>query len=79
MVWRIIGIIVLGLITWIYTKNVEVTTIVTVLFHSIRFCLYYLHERVWDGIEWGLLKKSELNPKEQEIITERLKKLGYIE
>jgi uncharacterized membrane protein len=79
LLWRIIGIFVLGLITWTYTKNIEVTTMVTLLFHAINFTLYYLHERLWDKIGWGLLKKSDLSEKEQENVIERLRKLGYLE
>ncbi len=76
---RIVGIIVLGLITWLYTKNVETTTIVTGLFHSIKFTLDYVHERAWERIDWGLLRKTDLNEEDQEKMMNRLRKLGYLE
>jgi uncharacterized membrane protein len=79
IVWRLLGIAILGVITWTYTKNLEVTTIVTVLFHSLRLILYYFHERLWERIEWGLKKKSDLSEEEQVKILERLRKLGYLE
>ena len=79
LIWRIIGILILGLITWIFTKNIEVTTSVTIFFHTIRFVLYYLHERFWEKIDWGLMKRSDLSEREQEEIMKRLKKLGYID
>ena len=53
LVWRSIGIIILGLISWYYTRDIQKATIVTILFHVIRFVLYYLHERVWERIRWG--------------------------
>lgn len=74
-----LSFLVLGVITWTFTRNLEVTTIVTILFESINFMLYYIHERLWDRIDWGLLKKSDMSPEEQKVITERLKKLGYVE
>ena len=50
--------------------RMEVTTVVTLLFHSIRFVLYYFHERWWDGINWGLKNNSQLSDKEKEILYE---------
>ena len=79
VMWRLIGVFVLGVITWVITKNVEATTTITVLFHTINFILYYFHERFWERIEWGFLKKTELSSVEQEKIMERLRKLGYID
>ncbi len=56
--WRIIGIIILGLISWYITKDLETATIVTVVFHLIRFILYYFHERIWERINWGQEKEK---------------------
>jgi len=77
--WRLIGIFVLGTITWLITKNIEATTIITLVFHSTNFILYYYHERYWEKIDWGLQKKSELSSEEQEKVLERLRKLGYVD
>ena len=79
IVWRLLGLVLLGVITWVYTNDATVTTIVTLLFHSIRLVLYYFHERMWDRINWGYKKKSELTEKENKLIEERLRKLGYID
>lgn len=79
LVWRSVGIIVLGAITWGFTKNVEATTKITLLFHTINLILYYVHERAWEGIEWGLMKKSDLSDNERDIMINRLRKLGYVE
>jgi len=54
MTWRISGVIILGIIAWIYTKNIELTATITLIFHSIRFFLYYAHERLWLRVKWGI-------------------------
>ncbi|MBI2850222.1 MAG: DUF2061 domain-containing protein [Chloroflexi bacterium] len=54
--WRIMGIFILGGITWLFTHSWEKTTWITVTFHSIRLVLYYYHERVWERISWGRRK-----------------------
>ncbi|MFA6097554.1 MAG: DUF2061 domain-containing protein [Candidatus Paceibacterota bacterium] len=51
--WRIIGIFLLGYITYLVTGNSEQTTTITVLFHGIRVIMYYYHERLWLKINWG--------------------------
>ncbi|OGO16750.1 MAG: hypothetical protein A2Z15_04970 [Chloroflexi bacterium RBG_16_50_11] len=54
--WRIIGIVILGAITWLITNSWEQTSLITITFHGIRLFLYYLHERWWDNCEWGRIK-----------------------
>ena len=54
--WRIIGIIILGGISYAITRNWEQTTIITVIFHTVRLILYYFHERAWERVSWGKLK-----------------------
>ncbi len=56
LVWRVIGIFILGALAWLFTRDWEETTLITVTFHSIRFVLYYLHERCWEKVTWGRKK-----------------------
>jgi uncharacterized membrane protein len=77
--WRMLGIVVLATVTWFMTLSLEITTAVTALFHIINVILYYFHERIWHGIEWGLKNKSELTAKEKEKMMERLRRLGYVD
>ena len=79
LAWRTVGIFVLGGITWGFTKNIEATTKITFLFHTINLILYYIHERMWEGIEWGFKNKSDLSDTEREMMINRLRKLGYVE
>jgi len=78
IIWRVLGIVILGVITWLFTKSWKITTSVTVLFHVIRVVLYYFHERLWSGINWGFKKRNELTEKEKEKMIERLRNLGYL-
>ncbi len=86
LVWRLIGIIVLGLISFLVTNSLKEMTIITLIFHSFRFVMYYFHERVWEHISWGKIKhpladlpvKGRLAKEDLELIKEQLKTLGYI-
>jgi uncharacterized membrane protein len=87
IVWRLLGIFILGTVSWIITKSWKEMSIITLLFHSIRVILYYFHERVWERISWGRVKhplsifpvKKELKPEDLKLIQGQLKKLGYLD
>jgi len=51
--YRIIAFIVLMIITWYATNNLVQTTFISVTFHTIQIFLYYIHERLWERINWG--------------------------
>jgi len=87
IIWRVIGIVLLGAIAYFITGNWKEMTMITVLFHGIRVIMYYYHERVWEWISWGRLKHplSDLSvnrkptPEDFKIIAEKLKELGYMD
>ncbi len=86
-VWRILGIVILGIISRLATHSWKEMTIITIIFHSVRVILYYFHERVWERISWGRIKhplsslpvNKELTPGDLKIIQNQLKELGYID
>ncbi len=55
--WRVIGIVILGALVWLFTRDWQETTLITITFHAIRLVLYYYHERAWERIDWGRRKK----------------------
>ncbi len=60
LTWRILGIIILWLLALLLTGDIKQSTILSLLFHLIRFTLYYFHERIWDKIYWGKISKEGL-------------------
>jgi len=87
VVWRILGIVILGVISWLVTHSLKEMTVITIIFHGVRVILYYLHERVWERINWGRIKhplsilpvNKELKPEDLKIIQNQLKELGYLD
>jgi uncharacterized membrane protein len=51
--YRIIAFIVLMIITWYATNNFVQTTFISVTFQTIQLFLYYIHERLWERVNWG--------------------------
>jgi len=59
IVWRLIGVFILGGIAWLFTHSWQQTTLITLIFHGVRTVLYYFHERIWLRINWG---RDEIMP-----------------
>ena len=74
--WRLVGVVMLGGISYAMTRDLKQTTVITTIFHTLRFVLYYYHERLWTRIRWGVRKhplahlpvKDGLTPDDQEAV-----------
>ena len=53
------GIVILGALAWLFTRDWQETTLITITFHAIRLVLYYFHERAWERTGWGRKKVRE--------------------
>jgi len=47
IVWRLLGIGILALITYVFTKSWITTSLITFFHHLAFLFIYYFHERVW--------------------------------
>lgn len=50
IIWRILGVGVLALITYLFTRSLITTGLITALHHGVFLIVYYLHERLWQRI-----------------------------
>ena len=55
VVWRVIGVVILGGVSYAFTGSFSESLGITSVFTAIRVVLYVVHERVWDRIGWGRL------------------------
>lgn len=84
--WRLVALVVLATISYIFTGSWEETTLITAVYSVLQIFIYFLHERIWGRIRWGkpdaldqLPPVHEITPAEADAIVSRLKKLGYVE
>lgn len=40
-------------VSWAFTGNIVDTTIITTIFNILATIAYFLHEKMWDKIDWG--------------------------
>ncbi len=57
LTFRVLGIVTLGIISYIATGSWAETGLITILFNGIRIPQYYWHERRWNKISWGIEKR----------------------
>ena len=51
--------VLLFALSWILTNNVYETSIITILFNVIATLIYFIHERFWSKISWGIVDSTE--------------------
>jgi len=59
-IWRVVGVVTLGLVTYAYTRNWVTTSWVTFLHHAVFLVVFALHERFWMHVDYVGLKRKLL-------------------
>ncbi|MDZ4240835.1 MAG: DUF2061 domain-containing protein [Patescibacteria group bacterium] len=59
VMWQMIGVVVTLSVVYLFTQNIGITASIGALEVFFKIILYYLHERLWDGIEWGKTKSGQ--------------------
>ena len=85
--WRLVAMVVLGFVSYFFTRNFKEMGEITIFYTIIQIIFYFLHERLWEKISWGRIKhplselpvSKHLKPEDRKIIEEKLKELGYID
>ena len=47
IIWRIMGVLILGAVTYFYTHHWVQTSIITFIHHGVFLFVFYFHERIW--------------------------------
>lgn len=66
MTWRIGGSAASLAVAYLFTGDVRVSGAIGMADFVLKTVAYYIHERVWAGIEWGRSYRHEAKPCHQE-------------
>jgi len=47
VIWRITGVVILAIITYLFTGNWMQTGLITIIHHGVFLFVFYFHERIW--------------------------------
>ena len=56
--WRVLGSIDTFLLSWLFTANVAAAGAIASTEVLTKMVLYYLHERAWSRVGWGMDKDT---------------------
>ena len=68
LIWRGMGVIILGIVTYAFTGSLIQTGLITFLHHFSFIWIYYFHERAWLKVNWSEKRKKWVKPFTYEII-----------
>lgn len=57
--YRFMGVIVTSSVAWMFTGKPMIAFGIGLLDSALKFFGYYLHERMWNSIEFGRKKSSD--------------------
>jgi len=55
----LLGITIMSAITYFFTRNIEITTNVTLTYVIVKHFLYVINELIWYRIKWGCEKACQ--------------------
>ncbi len=58
--WRVIATLTTGLLVFALTQRSDIAFSVGLLDAIVKLLLYFLHERVWNGLGFGRLEESQV-------------------
>ncbi len=47
VLWRLVGVLILAMVTYAYTRRWVTTGLITIIHHGVFLLIYYFHERLW--------------------------------
>jgi len=59
LTWRVIAFLTTIVIVYIYSRDVKESLVVGVTANLLKMIFYYVHERVWNRLEFGRIKAPE--------------------
>ncbi|HAJ57587.1 MAG TPA: hypothetical protein DCL35_07455 [Candidatus Omnitrophica bacterium] len=57
--WRLTGYIITVAAVYLYSKNMRESVVAVASADAVKMFLYYYHERVWNKVKFGRLKKED--------------------
>jgi len=62
IIWRLVGVLILAIVTYAYTQEWIQTGLITIIHHGVFLFVFYFHERLWLRVKriQGLTTRSIL-------------------
>lgn len=57
--WRIIALVTTIVVVYLYSGDAKESLIIGFVANALKMLFYYIHERVWNRIDFGRVKPPE--------------------
>ncbi|MFC1479952.1 DUF2061 domain-containing protein [Candidatus Omnitrophota bacterium] len=57
--WRVIAVVTTMVAIYIYSGDLKESLVVGIGANLVKFFLYYWHERLWNNVTFGRIKRPE--------------------
>ncbi|KKR96641.1 MAG: hypothetical protein A2306_05155 [Omnitrophica WOR_2 bacterium RIFOXYB2_FULL_38_16] len=57
--WRIVALGTTIIVVYLYSGDAKESLVIGVVANAIKMALYYMHERIWNRIDFGRIKRPE--------------------
>lgn len=54
--WKLLGFIIISIVTYALTGDLKTVGLIAFLYHFIMLLLFYMHETAWQTVNWGRSK-----------------------
>ncbi len=59
--WRIIALLTTIIVVYIYSGDLKESLTIGIAANLLKMGFYYIHERIWNRIKFGITKEPEYN------------------
>lgn len=57
--WRVVALFVTTVVVYVYSGDIKESLVVGITANFLKMLLYYIHERIWNRIKFGIAKPPE--------------------
>jgi len=57
--WRLIALLTTIIVVYIYSGDIKESLVIGLTANFLKMFFYYIHERVWNRVEFGKVKTPE--------------------
>ena len=72
LTFRVLTTAVTMFIVFILTGSLHVALGIGILDAVLRFVLYFIHEKAWNDVQWGILTAPEIGKQYKKVLNHRL-------
>ena len=59
LIYRTVAIATIAIVTYYFSGDIWTVTTTVIIYNCIVWPFFYFHERIWNRIQWGIIKSDQ--------------------